>query len=201
MWITFQTRMTVKTNRLILMKCSVCMWMCSFIQNTNPKIFFAIPTPTKKCHCKPNTNQTGSPQIGLLGGHNIIPQQTEGHLQPAWCVLTEGFRSSPGGAEMNASTWIQRQALFWGRRSGGDAGRVGGEDTREDGEGPGCWCERDGGRKRREKILIYGKKTEGSVIQKAFALRELLSEVRRGKRPQLTVTTVPRMSVFPSLPG
>lgn len=53
----------------------------------------------------------------------------------------------------------------------------------------------------REKILIYGKNTEESVIQKAFALRELLSEVRRGIRPQLTATTVPRMSVFPSLPG
>lgn len=73
---------------------------------------------------------------------------------------------SVAAAEVNAKT-----SVFWGRRLGGEwggRGRTG--DGREDGErvGPGCWCEWDEGRKRREKISVYGKKTEGSITQRGL---------------------------------
>lgn len=75
--------------------------------------------------------------------------------------------------------------------------RAGEERRREDGEGvrPGCWCEWGEGRKRGEKISIYGKKTEGSVIEGAFTLRELSSGARRGIRQLVIARPYPRISV------
>lgn len=47
------------------------------------------------------------------------------------------------------------------------------------------------GRGEREKISIYGKKSEGSVIQKAPRLRELESQVWSGIRPRFPVCGSP----------
>lgn len=82
-----------------------------------------------------------------------------------------------------------------GRRRAGEERRR--EERREDGEGvrPGCWCEWGEGRKRGEKISIYGKKTEGSVIEGAFTLRELSSGARRGIRQLVIAHPYPRISV------
>lgn len=82
-------------------------------------------------------------------------------------------------ADVNAEIGV-----VWGRWSGGGGRGRRGDERREDGEGvrPGCWCEWGEGRKRGEKISIYGKKTEGSVIEGAFTLRELSSGARRGIR-------------------
>lgn len=95
-------------------------------------------------------------------------------------------------ADVNAEIGV-----FWGRWSGGGGRGRRGDERREDGEGvrPGCWCEWGEGRKRGEKISIYGKKTEGSVIEGAFTLRELSSGARRGIRQLVIAHPYPRISV------
>ena len=75
------------------------------------------------------------------------------------------------GAHSGAAAELDAEiSVFFGGRWSGGGGGGGGvgrgrrgerrEREREDGErvGPGCWCEWDEGRKRREKISIYGKK-------------------------------------------
>lgn len=140
--------------------------------------------------------QTASNPPHLVMFINVFPNNSEAGVRSSsgggggW-----GGWHSVAGAEVNAKI-----SVFWGRRLGGEGGgrgRTG--ERREDGErvGPGCWCEWDEGRKRREKISIYGKKTEGSIIQ-GGALRcvNYYQKCGGGIRQSLTVRADLRISVF-----